>query len=117
MPAVPRTLRDVRIGSVPAWAACRRPLPSAGAGRSGPAGSPSSAAVIVTRLGRRAQPALPGEPLRDNPVRRPTAICYVRVVKVTGVRARVVALIAVSALLAGVAASAFGSYDSGITWL
>ena len=37
--------------------------------------------------------------------------------KVTGVRARVVALIAVSALLAGVAASAFGSYDSGITWL
>jgi signal transduction histidine kinase len=90
--------------------ACRRSLPRASAGRSG------RAAVIVACGRRGSQPALPGEALRDNPVRAPDRICYVRVVITVQRRDRIAAITVLIALLAGLIASTLGSYDSGIKW-
>jgi signal transduction histidine kinase len=72
--------------------------------------------VIVGPPARPGETALPGEPLRDNPERNASAICYVRSVISQYARDRIAAVIAGVALLAGLAASVFGSYDTGIRW-
>jgi signal transduction histidine kinase len=72
--------------------------------------------IIVTwpTVGR--EPSLPGHPLRDNPVRPAIGIWYVRPVMTERFRDRIAIVLAATALLAGIAAAVFGSYQSGIHW-